>query len=691
MKIFKYFLFGLVAALLVAWGAGGGGGGDASSTGDDTPGGDTTGGGTTGASTLSLAIVDKDGNTVTNNSISNGANYYVYSVVKNGAGASVQNALVTFTVSDTSVVTLVSSSTLTGSSGVAQVQIRPSGYSSGTAILTASTKVNATTVTASLNLQTAASNVTLDTMAAASINLSSFQNTAVTVKGYIDGVSAGTGAVSANFTASCGTFSPITSYSDSTGTITSTYQSGGTCAGDVTLTATPVGSSLSSKTATVTVATAAASAVNFVGASVPLLVSKSVGGQYSRSRLTFKVIDSGGAGMNAQKLSAVLAPSSIAAGITFEDGTTVPQTLTTISDGTAAVGVIAGNLFTSVLVTATLSTDATKSATSYGVSVTSGKAAQDRISVSAQSLSMEAWNIDGVTNSINVIVSDRLSNPLPKGTLVNFVSNGGVITGKDASGAAARGTCALSELSQCSVTYTSSNGTSRPANGRIAILAYMAGEESFVDVGGNNMWDAGEVFYPVGRPFIDANENGLFDSAEQRIGTSVAGSAACAPSGYPSEANTCDASAWSADVLVRQQIIIVQATSVATIKKTDRTASALTVHISDSNEESYYFTTTGTKLFKNSMPTGSTISATVTPPTKTTSTTDPVTGVVTKTTETGVCTLLALSLDKIENTTEAKDVLVYMEGPDCYNSPIGSAKIAVTVTAPSGTKTGVVF
>jgi hypothetical protein len=677
MKIFKYFLFALVAALLVSCG---GGGGNASNTKDNT------GGGTTGASTLSLAIVDKDGKTVSNNSISNGANYYVYSVVKDVTGASVQNALVTFTVSDTSVVTLVSSSALTGSSGAAQVQIRPSGYSSGTAILTASTTVNATVVTASLNLQTAASNVTLGTMAAASSNLSSFQNTAVTVKGYIDGVLAGTGAVSANFTASCGTFSPVTAYSDSTGTITSTYQSGGTCAGAVTLTATPVGSSSSSTTTGVTVETAAASAVNFVGASVPLLVSKSVGGQYSRSRLTFKVIDSGGGAVKTEVLNAVLAPSSIAAGITFEDGTTDPQVLTTIDDGTAGVGVVAGNLFTSVLVTATLKTDATKSATSYGVSVTSGKATQDRISVSAEQLSMEAWNIDGVTNSINVIVSDRLSNPLPKGTLVNFVSNGGVITGKDASGNAARGTCALTELSQCSVTYTSSNGASRPANGRIAILAYMAGEESFVDANGNNMWDAGEIFYPVGRPFIDANESGAFDSGEQRIGISVAGTAACAASGYPSEANTCDASVWSADVLVRRQIIIVQATSEAEIVGVRRTATALLVHISDANANSLQ-----SGIGRNSMPTGSIISAAVTPPTKVTSTTDPVTGVVTKTTETGICTLLALSLDKIGNTTEATDVVVYMEGPDCYNSSIGSAKIAVTVTAPSGTKTGVVF
>lgn len=648
MKIFKYFLFALVAALLVSCG---GGGGNASNTKDNT------GGGTTGASTLSLAIVDKDGKTVSNNSISNGANYYVYSVVKDVTGASVQNALVTFTVSDTSVVTLVSSSALTGSSGAAQVQIRPSGYSSGTAILTASTTVNATVVTASLNLQTAASNVTLGTMAAASSNLSSFQNTAVTVKGYIDGVLAGTGAVSANFTASCGTFSPVTAYSDSTGTITSTYQSGGTCAGAVTLTATPVGSSSSSTTTGVTVETAAASAVNFVGASVPLLVSKSVGGQYSRSRLTFKVIDSGGGGMNAQKLSAVLAPSSIAAGITFEDGTTNSQTLTTISDGTAAVNVVAGNLFTSVLVTATLSTDATKAATSYGVAVTSGNAAQDTISVSAQNLSMEAWNIDGVTNSINVIVSDRLGNPLPKGTLVNFVSNNGVLTGADGS----RGTCALSELSRCSVTYSSSNGTSRPANGRISILAYMAGEESFIDSNGNNVWDASEVFYPVGRPFLDANENGIYDAGEQRIGTSVAGTAACAPSGYPSEVNTCDDTVWSADVLVRQQIVIVQATSQAAITLVNHEYKKLELLISDSNI---------TKPMYNSPPTGSKISAVVTPPIN------------------GSCSLLGLSTEQILNTTRASTVFVYLDGGeiDCAFS-----RVTVTVTSPAAVKTSVTF
>ena len=368
--------------------------------------------------------------------------------------------------------------------------------------------------------------------------------------------------------------------------------------------------------------------------------------------------------MNAQKLSAVLAPSSIAAGITFEDGTTNSQTLTTISDGTAAVNVVAGNLFTSVLVTATLSTDATKSATSYGVAVTSGNAAQDTISVSAQNLSMEAWNRDGVTNSINVIVSDRLGNPLPKGTLVNFVSNNGVLTGADGS----RGTCALSELSRCSVTYSSSNGTSRPANGRISILAYMAGEESFIDSNGNNVWDAREVFYPVGRPFLDANENGIYDAGEQRIGTSVAGTAACAPSGYPSEVNTCDDTAWSADVLVRQQIIIVQATSDAVITKKTWTNDAFDVIISDKNK-----TTSN-----NSMPTGSTIAAVVTPAIFVDKDGNPVSG---------SCALAGLSSEKIMPSTKATDITVYLNGAsDCVY-----ASITVTVTSPGGTKTAVPF
>lgn len=636
----------------------GGGGGNASGTTNSISIGTSS-----GAPTLSLAIVDSDGNIVDGNAIGNGKKYYAKSTVLDAASTAVETALVNFSVSDTKVVTLLDSSALTGKTGVAKTQIKPTSYLGGTAIFTASTVVGSKTLTTTLNLQTTTSNVSLQKLEAASSSISAFKNTGVVVMSYIDSELASAGAVAANFSASCGSFSPVTAYSESSGVITSTYQPGGSCSGSVTLTATAVGSSASLTTASVSVAAAKARSVNFVDATVPLLVSKSVGGQYSRSKLTFQVLDGVGSGMTTRELVAKLSQSSINGGIKFEDGTTDDQKITTVEDGTASVTVVAGDVFTSVLVTASLTEDSSKSATSYGVSVTSGRATQNRLSISAESLSTESWSIDGVQTSVNVIVSDRLGNPLPKGTAVNFVTLHGLL-----GGGSTRGTCTLSESSRCSISYTSTNSSSRPDNGRIAILAYLPGEESFDDNNGDNYWTEGETFYPIGRPYIDANLSRAFDTGDQLIGDSDPGTGACDASGYPSKASTCDTSVWRSDVLVRKQIVIVQATSNAVITRTSWTINALAVYISDANRT----------VFNNSMPTGSTISAVVKPATLTDKDGNEVAG---------KCALAGLSLDKIQAATLASDVIVYLNGAqDCT-----VASIAVTVTAPSGTKTTVTF
>lgn len=658
LKQLKFCVLLFIAVLIV--GCGGGGGSASGGTGTST-------GTSTSTPTVSLILVDSDGNKVEGNAIGNGKNYYAQSTVLDATSAAVETALVNFSVSDAKVVTLLNSSALTGKTGVTKVQIKPASYSSGTAVLTASTVVGSKTITTSLNLQTTASNVTLQNLVASTSSISAFQNAGVTVKSYIDGALASAGAVSANFTASCGTFSPVAAYSDSSGVVTSTYQPGGSCPGEVTLTAAAVGST-ASQAAKVSVAAAKASSVNFVDATVPLLVSKSVGGQYSRSKLTFQVLDSGGSGMKTKNLIAKLSQNSINGGIKFDDGSTAggtsnEQTITTDNDGKASVTVIAGDLFTSVLVTASLSDDSSKSAISYGVAVTSGRATQNRLSISAESLSMESWTIDNVQTNVNVIVSDRLGNPLPKGTAVNFVTLHGLL-----GGGSTRGTCTLSESSSCSIRYTSSNSSSRPANGRIAILAYLPGEESFDDKNGDNYWTEGETFYPIGRPYIDANSSSSFDSGDQLIGDSDPGAGTCDASGYPSKASTCDTSTWRSDVLVRKQIVIVQATSSAVITEKSWTINALKVYISDANKT----------VSDNSMPTGSTISAVVKPATLVDKDGNEVAG---------KCALAGLSLDKIQATTVATDVMVYLNGAsDCT-----VASIAVTVTAPSGTKTTVTF
>ena len=125
------------------------------------------------------------------------------------------------------------------------------------------------------------------------------------------------------------------------------------------------------------------------------------------------------------------------------------------------------------------------------------------------------------------------------------------------------------------------------------MLAYVPGEEDFIDADFNNVYDSKEVFTDLGDAYRDDNENLQFDTGEFSVprGTSVV---ACPTVGIDGRAvlnsrpNTCDGQWGSVDV--RKQGTIIFATSEAII-----TAGDLVVRISDLND--------------NSMPTGSLISA----------------------------------------------------------------------------------
>ncbi len=53
-------------------------------------------------------------------------------------------------------------------------------------------------------------------------------------------------------------------------------------------------------------------------------------------------------------------------------------------------------------------------------------------------------------------------------------------------------------------------GMGQPYGGRSTVLAYTLGEESFVDVNGNDEYDVGETFEDLTEVFLDKNEDGVF-------------------------------------------------------------------------------------------------------------------------------------------------------------------------------------
>jgi hypothetical protein len=638
----------------------GGGGGSAGTTASTSVTSTTT---TATVSTTPLIVLSlvkgTDATALTTNAISKSATYFAKVLVTNASGTALPNQLVTLS-TDYKIATLAGNAAdataLTDSTGTAKVQISPlSLTTTGNAVLSASATVSSSAVTASLNFGTTASNVSLGAIVLAPSTIGALETSAVTVPAYVDGVLATTGNVVVNFSASCGSFSPSSASTNSSGIASSTYQSIATCSGSVALNASAVGATNSGQTITVTPAKAAN--MVFISAAPALMYVSSAASGSKTSVVKFQVLDSKANGLSGQSVSFALSSASIAAGVKFSlsgSSSTVAQIVTTDSSGYASITVSSGTFPTSATVMATLVSDASVAASSLGLAVASGAATQNSASLSATKLSIEAWNTDGVTTSMTMRVADRQGNPVPDGTAVNFVASTGLITG----------TCTLTS-SACTVTYTS-QGT-RPANGRAVILAYLDGEESFVDLNGDNIWTSPETFNDVGTLYLDLNENGTWDSSEQTYPGGSTGSSVCTNSAntYPAVAGTCDG-AWSGSIRVRKQIVVTLATSDASITSvTSRTLSGFTVWIHDTNANAN--ANANVPLF-NAMPTGSLVSARVT-------------------TVGATCTVVAASPNVVRNSPNGGYHSIILDGSaDC-----SAVNVVVTVTTPGSVATSQSF
>jgi hypothetical protein len=148
-----------------------------------------------------------------------------------------------------------------------------------------------------------------------------------------------------------------------------------------------------------------------------------------------------------------------------------------------------------------------------------GLPSQLNFSLSQATLNIEGYDIDGTPNTYKIIASDRLGNPVPAGTTVNFITEGGQIQ-------AIRQIATVNGLAATTSNFQSASP--RPRDGRITILAYALGEESFLDTNGNNVFDIGEDYQDLGDVFLDRLMNGSFNQAEdQFISLSISGTDAC--------------------------------------------------------------------------------------------------------------------------------------------------------------------
>ena len=187
-------------------------------------------------------------------------------------------------------------------------------------------------------------------------------------------------------------------------------------------------------------------------------------------------------------------------------GLSLPNTFgVTDNNGEVRVTVQAGTVPTSVRVIATEASSGI-STISDGLTVATGITDSDNFSVVSTTINPECWSgMQGGTTEITALLGDVFNNNPPDGTAVQFVAEGGVVS---SSCTTVSGTCTVTW--RCQPEFVE--------DGRIEVLGYTIGAESFDDLNTNGVFDAGDNFVPadndLSEAFRDDNENGNFDDIQ---------------------------------------------------------------------------------------------------------------------------------------------------------------------------------
>ena len=515
MKKFRWLAIPVVTLALAACGGGGGSPGTQAlgTAGTGTGGG--TGTGTTAAAIMTLQLVDATGTALGSPSLSQTEARNLKVTLTNAKGVVQPFKRVAVTLdSQLAVLTPASGTQLTDASGVALFAIAPASVtSSGAVTATAKVSLDGTDVSQSLDLQIVAGNVVLSglTVAPASVQLGQSMN--VSVNASVNGAPAPSNSVTVAFSSTCGTVSPATAAVDASGKASAVIQTTGSGSCSVSALATGVAQSVS---AGFTVAAAPVTGIQFVQASPSVIYqSDSVGA--NSTLVQFKVIDSNGNPVSGQTVSAAVINGT--GGLHFCDATAAGNTaVSAAATGEVSFSVCAGTQPETAQVRATLATAAGIHTDSNILTVQTGLPTQrffdiaaDRLNFYVGGLFTSQFNNDSVNITVNL--ADRQGNPVPNGTPVVFVAEGGQINSSNVSSCViSNGACTVKLLGQdYRPLGTPSPGDPRP--GRVTVLAMADGEESFIDKNNNNRFDPDELFEDLGVPFMDKNEDGTFTAA----------------------------------------------------------------------------------------------------------------------------------------------------------------------------------
>lgn len=540
-------LFSTLAALALA--ACGGGGSDTGTSPFGSGGGT---GGSAGQPTISVVL--------SNSAISSANPATVTATVKDAKGNGIGGQVVAFSVAGGLAVTNVQNA-LTDGNGNAVAVLSPSNTSgAGADSVSASANVAGTALSASAGFTVQSTNVTIDQFTSAAASLGAYGQTSLTVT--LSGASVGA-PVQVTVSSACvsagkAVLSPA-KFTATTATTTLQYRDNG-CgalqAADALQAV--IDGTANSQSLSLPITSPAASSVAFISATPETIFLKGSGFVESSS-LIFEVRDASGNPLPNVNVSMKLL--TLTGGVLMEGGT-ADVARTSDAQGRVTVRVNSGTQPTPVRIAATI-VGSSITTVSSNLSVAVGLPSQLNFSASQGVRNIEGYNIDGTPNTYQIIAADRNGNPVPEGTSINFVAEGGQIE-------AIKQTSLVNGLARTAANFVSSDP--RPVDGRITITMYALGEESFVDLNGNNVYDTGEPFQDLGNVFKDRNADGSFDPAtEEYIPLAVNNASACVPpasgllaldGSIPTVAGTCDGR-WSGagQVYVRRSVETVLSTS----------------------------------------------------------------------------------------------------------------------------------
>jgi hypothetical protein len=263
--------------------------------------------------------------------------------------------------------------------------------------------------------------------------------------------------------------------------------------------------------------------IQFVSAR-PDVIGIQGGGQPTTSTITFKVTDASG--------NPVAAGQSVAFAMTGPSGGKLPSnggefigsdptnptvaTGTTDGSGLATVILNSGSVPGPVTIKATVVVGTTTfSSSSSVISIGGGVPSAKHFSFPVARKNLPGLVLDNFPTTATVLLADRSGNfNVLAGTSVSFYAEAGAI---DTSAVVDNtGKATVNFRTQAPLPAVLGPAPYQP-NGWVTILATVRGEETFIDANGNGKFDVGESFSDLGEPFIDQNDDEIFNVGEYYV------------------------------------------------------------------------------------------------------------------------------------------------------------------------------